>query len=140
MHIAPYIGTGSPEKRCDCVKSFLLNANASTSRHKTVVVVCALFIAQLLGNSCGKTVVIVYVLDEYAFCATLFSYFKCNMCYVWLSVGVVPFRVVPSCVICVRYVHRKSNSMLGQSRLIKKKKCKLRPIKTDRTGKRIESK
>lgn len=156
MHITVrLLGASSAQKRCDCVKSFLLNANTSTSRHISVAVVllvlCALFIAQLLGNICGKAVVIVYVLDEHAFCAALFSYCKCNMCYVWLSVNTLcRFRAVPSCVICVRYVHRKSNSMLGQNHAMKissQKKtqasndnCKRGPIKTDRARWRMQSK
>lgn len=95
MHIA-YMGTGSLRKNIDVI---VLKASCWThecehlSTQKLLFAIvcmreCALFIAQLLGNFCGKTVVIVYVLDEYAFCyATLFSYCKCNMCYVWLLVG-----------------------------------------------------
>lgn len=61
--------------RCDCVKSFLLNANSGHG----VLLYCLL---QLLGNSCGKTIAIVYVWYERAFvkCYLASVY---NMCYVW---------------------------------------------------------
>lgn len=55
-----------------------------------VVLYCLL---QSFGNSCGKTVVIVYVLDEHAFVNAILARAN-NMCYVWSLVASSSIRWV----------------------------------------------
>lgn len=55
-----------------------------------VVLYCLL---QSFGNSCGKTVVIVYVLDEHAFVNAILARAN-NMCYVWSLVASSSIRGV----------------------------------------------
>lgn len=94
-HHTPHIGTSSPPKkmRCDCVKSFLLNARVRAASAPLDTKLLLAVVHCLLHNCweiSAEKLLWLFMLwtSMHLVYAPLFSYCKCNMCYVWSLVAV----------------------------------------------------